>query len=160
MFVFQRLIETASWGDDPASIEQNVLSHQSFHSANQRSAEVDQAREDLVGSAGTMPNVLVLQTEVPVIPVFWEHITNLPKDFIFYLLNFHRDFRLASQWHYVSFFNYKLNQNNKSCKKEKRTYKQPTLTNKCSFSCSTCWKWIKYPFICFWYIIENTKTGG
>ena len=49
---FQRLIETASWGDDPAAIEQQLNSHQKFHSSIQRSPEVDRARDDLVGSAG------------------------------------------------------------------------------------------------------------
>ncbi|KAK5930371.1 hypothetical protein CgunFtcFv8_026608 [Champsocephalus gunnari] len=58
----KRLIETASWGDDPASIEQNVLSHQSFHSANQRSAEVDQAREDLMKN-GDKGNLHALDQE-------------------------------------------------------------------------------------------------
>nr|XP_033936274.1 desmoplakin-like [Pseudochaenichthys georgianus] len=58
----KRLIETASWGDDPASIEQNVLSHQSFHSVNQRSAEVDQAREDLMKN-GDKGNLHALDQE-------------------------------------------------------------------------------------------------
>uniref|UniRef100_A0A669DKM6 Desmoplakin b n=1 Tax=Oreochromis niloticus TaxID=8128 RepID=A0A669DKM6_ORENI len=46
----QRLIETASWGDDPAAIEQQLTSHQRFHSSIQRSVEMDRARDDLVGS--------------------------------------------------------------------------------------------------------------
>uniref|UniRef100_A0AAX7T9J0 Desmoplakin b n=1 Tax=Astatotilapia calliptera TaxID=8154 RepID=A0AAX7T9J0_ASTCA len=45
-----RLIETASWGDDPAAIEQQLMSHQRFHSSIQRSVEFDRARDDLVGS--------------------------------------------------------------------------------------------------------------
>ncbi|XP_034003437.1 desmoplakin-like isoform X1 [Trematomus bernacchii] len=58
----KRLIETAPWGDDPASIEQQVLSHQSFHSANQRSAEVDRAREDLMKN-GDKGNLHALDQE-------------------------------------------------------------------------------------------------
>lgn len=46
----QRLIETAPWGDDPAAIEQQLMSHQRFHSSIQRSVEFDRARDDLVGS--------------------------------------------------------------------------------------------------------------
>lgn len=44
----QRLIETASWGEDPAAIEQQLVSHQRFHTSIQRSAEVDRARDELV----------------------------------------------------------------------------------------------------------------
>lgn len=44
----QRLIETASWGEDPTALEQQLLSHQRFHKSIQRSAEVDRAREELV----------------------------------------------------------------------------------------------------------------
>lgn len=44
----QRLIETASWGEDPAAIEQQLVSHQRFHNSIQRSVEVDRAREELV----------------------------------------------------------------------------------------------------------------
>lgn len=47
--MFQRLIETASWGDDPAAIEHQLISHQKFHSSIQRSPEVDRARDELVG---------------------------------------------------------------------------------------------------------------
>lgn len=49
--VFQRLIETAPWGDDPDSIEQQLIAHQKYHSSIQRSPEVDRAKDDLVGSA-------------------------------------------------------------------------------------------------------------
>lgn len=48
--VFQRLIETAQWGDDPASIDQQLISHQKFHTTIQRSPEVERAKDDLVGS--------------------------------------------------------------------------------------------------------------
>ncbi|KAF3835516.1 hypothetical protein F7725_028074 [Dissostichus mawsoni] len=58
----KRLIETAPWGDDPASIEQQVLSHQSFHSAHQRSAEVARAREDLMKN-GDKGNLHALDQE-------------------------------------------------------------------------------------------------
>ncbi|XP_078141848.1 desmoplakin-B isoform X2 [Centroberyx gerrardi] len=44
----KRLIETASWGEDPAAIEQQLISHQKFHSSIQRSNEVDRARDELV----------------------------------------------------------------------------------------------------------------
>uniref|UniRef100_A0A8C7IEB3 Desmoplakin n=1 Tax=Oncorhynchus kisutch TaxID=8019 RepID=A0A8C7IEB3_ONCKI len=39
IFVFQRLIETSPWGDDSAAIEQQLISHNKFHSSIQRSAE-------------------------------------------------------------------------------------------------------------------------
>ncbi|KAM7387759.1 hypothetical protein PAMP_023977 [Pampus punctatissimus] len=48
IFVFQRLIETASWGNDPAAIEQQLINHQKFHNSLLRSTEVDQARDDLI----------------------------------------------------------------------------------------------------------------
>uniref|UniRef100_A0A672YY41 Desmoplakin b n=1 Tax=Sphaeramia orbicularis TaxID=375764 RepID=A0A672YY41_9TELE len=44
----KRLIETASWGDDPSTIDQQLVSHQKFHSSIQRSVEVDRARDELV----------------------------------------------------------------------------------------------------------------
>lgn len=47
---FQRLIETASWGDDVAAIEQQLHNHQRFHSSIQRSVELDRARDDLVST--------------------------------------------------------------------------------------------------------------
>uniref|UniRef100_A0A8C9Y9L3 Desmoplakin n=1 Tax=Sander lucioperca TaxID=283035 RepID=A0A8C9Y9L3_SANLU len=46
----KRLIETASWGDDPAAIKQQLSSHQNFHSSIQRASEVERAKGDLVGS--------------------------------------------------------------------------------------------------------------
>uniref|UniRef100_A0A8C8F883 Desmoplakin n=1 Tax=Oncorhynchus tshawytscha TaxID=74940 RepID=A0A8C8F883_ONCTS len=48
IFVFQRLIETSPWGDDSAAIEQQLISHNKFHSSIQRSAEVDRAKDELV----------------------------------------------------------------------------------------------------------------
>uniref|UniRef100_A0A673Y7U4 Desmoplakin n=1 Tax=Salmo trutta TaxID=8032 RepID=A0A673Y7U4_SALTR len=47
IFVFQRLIETSHWGDDSAAIEQQLISHNKFHSSIQRSAEVDKAKDEL-----------------------------------------------------------------------------------------------------------------
>uniref|UniRef100_A0A8C7MNP7 Desmoplakin n=1 Tax=Oncorhynchus kisutch TaxID=8019 RepID=A0A8C7MNP7_ONCKI len=47
IFVFQRLIETSPWGDDSAAIEQQLISHNKFHSSIQRSAEVDRAKDEL-----------------------------------------------------------------------------------------------------------------
>ncbi|XP_018526376.1 LOW QUALITY PROTEIN: desmoplakin-like [Lates calcarifer] len=44
----KRLIETAPWGDDPVAIDQQLVSHQKFHSSIQRSPEVDRARDDLI----------------------------------------------------------------------------------------------------------------
>lgn len=46
---FQRLIETAPWGDDSATIDQQLISQQKFHNSIQMSVEVDRARDDLVG---------------------------------------------------------------------------------------------------------------
>uniref|UniRef100_A0A3Q1FU53 Desmoplakin a n=2 Tax=Acanthochromis polyacanthus TaxID=80966 RepID=A0A3Q1FU53_9TELE len=43
----KRMIETAPWGDDSATIEKQILSHNKLHSSIQRSAEVDRARDDL-----------------------------------------------------------------------------------------------------------------
>ncbi|XP_076000743.1 desmoplakin-A isoform X2 [Genypterus blacodes] len=43
----KRLIETAPWGDDSATIEQQIMSHNKFHSSIQRSPEVDRARDEL-----------------------------------------------------------------------------------------------------------------
>ncbi|KAK5869480.1 hypothetical protein PBY51_024190, partial [Eleginops maclovinus] len=58
----KRLIETAPWGDNPAAIEQQVLSHQSFHNSNQRSTEVDRARDDLM-KKGDKGNLHALDQE-------------------------------------------------------------------------------------------------
>ncbi|KAG7455178.1 hypothetical protein MATL_G00253790 [Megalops atlanticus] len=43
----KRLIETSPWGEDPATIEQQIISHNKFHSSIQRSIEVDRARAEL-----------------------------------------------------------------------------------------------------------------
>ncbi|XP_029563695.1 desmoplakin isoform X3 [Salmo trutta] len=43
----KRLIETSHWGDDSAAIEQQLISHNKFHSSIQRSAEVDKAKDEL-----------------------------------------------------------------------------------------------------------------
>ncbi|XP_013978692.2 desmoplakin isoform X3 [Salmo salar] len=43
----KRLIETSPWGDDSAAIEQQLISHNKFHSSIQRSAEVDKAKDEL-----------------------------------------------------------------------------------------------------------------
>uniref|UniRef100_A0A4W5QQK1 Desmoplakin n=1 Tax=Hucho hucho TaxID=62062 RepID=A0A4W5QQK1_9TELE len=48
VFVFQRLIKTSPWGDDSAAIEQQLISHNKFHSSIQRSAEVDRAKDELI----------------------------------------------------------------------------------------------------------------
>lgn len=50
----QRLIETASWGEDPAAIKQQLVSHQRFHNSIQRSGEVDRAREELVTASASV----------------------------------------------------------------------------------------------------------
>lgn len=44
----QRLIETSPWGEDAATIEQQILSQNKFHSSIQRSQEVERARDELV----------------------------------------------------------------------------------------------------------------
>uniref|UniRef100_A0A674F2L7 Desmoplakin n=1 Tax=Salmo trutta TaxID=8032 RepID=A0A674F2L7_SALTR len=43
----KRLIETSPWGEDAATIEQQILSQNKFHSSIQRSHEVDHARDEL-----------------------------------------------------------------------------------------------------------------
>uniref|UniRef100_A0A8C5GN83 Desmoplakin a n=1 Tax=Gouania willdenowi TaxID=441366 RepID=A0A8C5GN83_GOUWI len=42
------MIETAPWGDDPETIEKQIMSHNKHHSSIQRSSEVDRARDELV----------------------------------------------------------------------------------------------------------------
>uniref|UniRef100_H2SGU8 Desmoplakin b n=1 Tax=Takifugu rubripes TaxID=31033 RepID=H2SGU8_TAKRU len=59
----KRLIETASWGEDPTAIEQQLLSHQRFHKSIQRSAEVDRAREELM-KKGDRGNLYALDQEL------------------------------------------------------------------------------------------------
>ncbi|XP_028260651.1 desmoplakin-B isoform X2 [Parambassis ranga] len=58
----KRLIETASWGDDPQAIEQQLISHQKFHSSIQRSPELDRAKDDL-GKKGDRGNLHALEQE-------------------------------------------------------------------------------------------------
>ncbi|XP_068445713.1 desmoplakin-B-like isoform X1 [Clinocottus analis] len=58
----KRLIETSSWGDDAAAINQQLNSHQNFHSSIQRSAEVDRAKDDLV-KKGDKGNLHALDQE-------------------------------------------------------------------------------------------------
>ncbi|XP_034738406.1 desmoplakin-like isoform X13 [Etheostoma cragini] len=58
----KRLIETASWGDDPAAIEQQLISHQNFHSSIQRASEVERAKGDLIRK-GDMGNIHALDHE-------------------------------------------------------------------------------------------------
>ncbi|XP_076579516.1 desmoplakin-B isoform X2 [Chaetodon auriga] len=58
----KRLIETAAWGDDPAAIEQQLASHQKFHTSIQRSAEMDRARDDLI-KKGDKGNLHALDQE-------------------------------------------------------------------------------------------------
>uniref|UniRef100_A0A8C7M2B8 Desmoplakin a n=1 Tax=Oncorhynchus mykiss TaxID=8022 RepID=A0A8C7M2B8_ONCMY len=43
----KRLIETSPWGDDAATIEQQILSQNKLHSSIQRSHEVDHARDEM-----------------------------------------------------------------------------------------------------------------
>uniref|UniRef100_A0A7N8WX15 Desmoplakin b n=1 Tax=Mastacembelus armatus TaxID=205130 RepID=A0A7N8WX15_9TELE len=52
---------TASWGDDPAAIEQQLINHQKFHSSIQRSPEVDRAKDDLQLSFGRAQQLRDLQ---------------------------------------------------------------------------------------------------
>nr|XP_061791082.1 desmoplakin-A-like [Nerophis lumbriciformis] len=58
----KRLIETTFWGEDPASIEKNLISHQRFHNSIQNSAEVDRARSELV-KKGDKGNLHALDQE-------------------------------------------------------------------------------------------------
>uniref|UniRef100_A0A8C3G6L7 Desmoplakin n=1 Tax=Cyclopterus lumpus TaxID=8103 RepID=A0A8C3G6L7_CYCLU len=52
-------------GDDAAAIDQQLISHQQFHNSIQRSAEVDRAKDDLVGSVCTfIIQVIRVATEV------------------------------------------------------------------------------------------------
>ncbi|XP_041862192.1 epiplakin-like [Melanotaenia boesemani] len=58
----KRLIETASWGDDPATLEQQLINHQKFHSSIQRCPEMDRAKDDLQ-KKGDKPNMYTLEKE-------------------------------------------------------------------------------------------------
>lgn len=42
------MIETAPWGDDSTTIENQIMSHSKNQSLLQRSQEVDRARDELV----------------------------------------------------------------------------------------------------------------
>lgn len=48
------MIETAPWGDDQATIEKQIMSHNRTHSSLQRSQEVDRARDELVSGLGVL----------------------------------------------------------------------------------------------------------
>ncbi|XP_037105162.1 desmoplakin-like isoform X3 [Syngnathus acus] len=58
----KRLIETTYWGEDPAGIEKNLISHQRFHNSIQNSTEVDRARSELV-KKGDKGNLHALDQE-------------------------------------------------------------------------------------------------
>uniref|UniRef100_A0A3Q3D9L7 Desmoplakin n=1 Tax=Hippocampus comes TaxID=109280 RepID=A0A3Q3D9L7_HIPCM len=62
LFFEQRLIETTYWGEDPAGIEKNLISHQRFHNSLQNSPQVDRARSDLV-KKGDKGNLHALDQE-------------------------------------------------------------------------------------------------
>uniref|UniRef100_A0A3B3BD64 Desmoplakin a n=1 Tax=Oryzias melastigma TaxID=30732 RepID=A0A3B3BD64_ORYME len=44
-----RMIETASWGEDSQTIENQISSHNKFHSSIQRSDEVNRAKDEVMG---------------------------------------------------------------------------------------------------------------
>ncbi|CAB1428780.1 unnamed protein product [Pleuronectes platessa] len=56
----KRMIETAPWGDDSATIEKQIQNHNKVHSSIQRSQEVDRARDEL---RGDKYNLSVLEQE-------------------------------------------------------------------------------------------------
>ncbi|XP_049577919.1 desmoplakin-A isoform X2 [Syngnathus scovelli] len=58
----KRLIETTYWGEDPAGIEKNLISHQRFHNSIQNSTKVDRARSELV-KKGDKGNLHALDQE-------------------------------------------------------------------------------------------------
>ncbi|XP_071400786.1 desmoplakin-A isoform X2 [Centroberyx affinis] len=58
----KRLIETSPWGEDSATIEQQIISHNKYHSSIQRSQEVDRARDDL-NMRGDKSNIHALEQE-------------------------------------------------------------------------------------------------
>ncbi|XP_024129919.1 desmoplakin isoform X2 [Oryzias melastigma] len=45
----KRMIETASWGEDSQTIENQISSHNKFHSSIQRSDEVNRAKDEVMG---------------------------------------------------------------------------------------------------------------
>ncbi|KAM7400562.1 hypothetical protein PAMA_004985 [Pampus argenteus] len=58
----KRMIETASWGDDSATIEKQIMSHNKHHSSIQRSQEVERARGD-VSMRGDKDSIYILEQE-------------------------------------------------------------------------------------------------
>ncbi|KAK5621710.1 hypothetical protein CRENBAI_020135 [Crenichthys baileyi] len=56
------LIETASWGDEPETIKQQLISHQRFHASIQISTEVQRAIDELK-KRGDKPNQRTLEQE-------------------------------------------------------------------------------------------------
>ncbi|XP_056148854.1 desmoplakin-A-like isoform X2 [Lampris incognitus] len=58
----KRLIETSPWGEDSASLEQQILSHKKYHSSIQRNQEVDRARDEL-NMRGDRSNLHALDQE-------------------------------------------------------------------------------------------------
>uniref|UniRef100_A0AAQ5XTN1 Desmoplakin a n=1 Tax=Amphiprion ocellaris TaxID=80972 RepID=A0AAQ5XTN1_AMPOC len=56
------MIETAPWGDDSATIEKQILSHNKLHSSIQRSPEVERARDDLKMSHSRVSQLRDLQS--------------------------------------------------------------------------------------------------
>ncbi|XP_037131651.1 desmoplakin-like isoform X1 [Syngnathus acus] len=58
----KRMIQTAPWGDDSATIENQIMSHNKFHSTIQRSQEVDRARDEL-GMRGDKSNLYIMEQE-------------------------------------------------------------------------------------------------
>uniref|UniRef100_A0A673CQQ7 Desmoplakin a n=1 Tax=Sphaeramia orbicularis TaxID=375764 RepID=A0A673CQQ7_9TELE len=52
--IFQRMIETAPWGDDSAALDKQISNHSKTHSSLVRNQEVDRARDDLVGGLSKM----------------------------------------------------------------------------------------------------------
>ncbi|XP_053537725.1 desmoplakin-A isoform X2 [Ictalurus punctatus] len=68
----KRLIETAQFGDDSATIEQQITNHTRFHSSIQRSAEVQRARDELMQS-GDKGNIHALDQE-------WDMLQKMSHD--------------------------------------------------------------------------------
>ncbi|KAM7379392.1 hypothetical protein PAMP_004948 [Pampus punctatissimus] len=58
----KRMIETASWGDDSAAIEKQIMIHNKHHSSIQRSQEVERARSDL-NMRGDKDSIYILEQE-------------------------------------------------------------------------------------------------
>ncbi|XP_077581337.1 desmoplakin-A isoform X1 [Stigmatopora nigra] len=58
----KRMIQTAPWGENSATIDKQIMSHNKFHSTIQRSQEVDRARDEL-GLRGDKSNLYILEQE-------------------------------------------------------------------------------------------------